>query len=140
MGQEEQEDYTKAEKEKMIAEQAKAEAKRMTDLLTEAGVSETRIKLLESVIENTAYLKIQLDITKEAIKNSKVVIPYDNGGGQTGLRENPLFKGYESLFKSYMSGINRIFTYLPADVQEEKEELKPQNVLQLVRSKHGKAE
>ncbi len=124
----------------MMDDRTTPEIERLTGLLYDAEVSERRIKSLSSVIENTAWMKIKLDDAREAIKSSNVVIPYDNGGGQSGIRENPLFKGYESLFKTYMQGMDRILNALPAEkVKEVEQEIeKPQTVLELVRNKHKK--
>ena len=119
---------------------ATAEAERLKSLLFNFNVSEDMVGLLEDVINNTAWIKVKLDEAREAIKTSNVVIPYDNGGGQKGLRENPLFKGYESLLKSYMGGMKQILDVLPkqaADVKDAEME-KPQTMLELVRSKHKK--
>ena len=94
--------------------------------------------MLDSVIDNTAWMKAKLDDTREQIRNTSVAIPYDNGGGQTGIRENPLFKGYSGLWKSYMSGMNTIMASLPREmVEQEAEKIEqPKTVLQLVREKH----
>lgn len=123
-----------------LDEKATLEAERLKALLFDCGVSTEIVDILETTIENTAYMKIKLDETRAAIKSSKVCIPYDNGGGQTGLRENPLFKGYESLFKSYMSGLRQILDVLPKGAQNVKnQELEtPKTMLELVRSKHRK--
>lgn len=117
-----------------------AEINSIKQTLEGYNVSTKRIKALESIIENTAWMKIKLDDAREAVKTSNVVIPYDNGGGQTGLRENPLFKGYESLWKSYMAGMCKILDCLPneqVNVEVEKIET-PKTVLELVRNKHRK--
>lgn len=116
------------------------ESERIKSILIDAGVSDKRIKALEPIIENTAWMKIKLDETRELIKTSNVVIPYDNGGGQKGLRENPLFKGYESLWKSYMAGMGKILDCFPSEriEQETKEVESPKTVLELVRNKHRK--
>lgn len=123
-----------------LDERATAEATRLKSLLFNFNVSEDIVGLLDDVIVNTAWMKVKLEEAREAIKTSNVVIPYDNGGGQKGLRENPLFKGYESLFKSYMGGVRQILDVLPKQASEVKsEELeKPQTMLELVRSKHKK--
>ena len=120
---------------------AKEEKQRLTTLLFLCDVTDERVMLLEAVIDNTAWMKAKLDEAWEAIKNTSVAIPYDNGGGQTGIRENPLFKGYEGLWKSYMSGMNVIMSALPQKVVEkEAEQIEtPKTVLQLVRAKHGKS-
>lgn len=120
---------------------AKAEAERLTAILKDAEISEKRMKSLKPIVENTAWMKIKLDDAREAIKNSNIAIPYNNGGGQTGIRENPLFKGYEGLFKSYLQGMDRILGALPPEVVEiERAEIeKPQTVLELVRKKKREA-
>lgn len=124
-----------------IKVRAEEEQNRITDLLSEVGISDKRMKLLEPIILNTAWMKAKLDDAREAIKNSNIVISYDNGGGQKGIRENPLFKGYEGLFKTYMSGLKQILDVLPPyEVQVKAEEIeKPKTVLELVRSKKKEA-
>ena len=122
-----------------IKARAEAEQKRISDLLIEVGISDKRQKLLEPIILNTAWMKAKLDDAREAIKNSNIVISYDNGGGQKGIRENPLFKGYESLWRSYMAGMAKILEALPAEVVEQSVEVeKPSTMLELVRHKHRK--
>ena len=128
--------------EKEIKNRADAEAKRIIDLLTDAGISDRRIKLLMPVIVNTSWMKAKLDDAREAIKNSNIVISYDNGGGQKGIRENPLFKGYEGLWKSYLTGLDRIMSALPPEksheIVEEAEKTEPSTVLSLVRKRKKK--
>ena len=116
---------------------AKEERKRIKALLKDAGISERRMQMLEPVIENTAWMKAKLDDAREQIKNSNVAIKYDNGGGQKGIRQNPAFKGYESLWRSYMQGMNRILDTLPAEkLEAETYEPKPKTVLDAIREKH----
>lgn len=119
---------------------AEKENNRILDILTDSGVKESRIESLKPIIENVAWMKVKLDDAREAVKTSNVVIPYDNGGGQKGLRENPLFKGYESLWKSYMSGMCKILECLPSEqVKQEVETVEtPKTMLELVRDKHRK--
>ena len=121
-----------------LSKQAKAEKRKLTKILTDTGISKIRIKALEPVIENTAWIKVKLDDARSAIKTSHVVIQYDNGGGPKGIRENPLFKGYESLWKSYMLGMTKILDCLPEEqAKAEIENIeKPKTMLELVRNKH----
>jgi hypothetical protein len=122
-----------------IKARAEEEQNRITDLLSEVGISDKRMKLLEPIILNTAWMKAKLDDAREAIKNSNIVISYDNGGGQKGIRENPLFKGYESLWRSYMAGMAKILDSLPQEqVEDVAEAERPATVLELVRNKHRK--
>lgn len=122
-----------------IKARAEKEQNRITDLLSEVGISDKRMKLLEPIILNTSWMKAKLDDAREAIKNSNIVISYDNGGGQKGIRENPLFKGYESLWRSYMAGMAKILDSLPQEQIEQAVEIeKPATMLELVRNKHRK--
>ena len=118
------------------------EMKRLKKLLKDAGVSAPRMKMLEPVIENVSWMKIKLDQAREKIKNSGIVMPYDNGGGQTGIRENPAFKGYEALWKSYMAGMSKLLEAMPPEIIEAEEETEkeqaPVTVLELIRTKHKK--
>lgn len=117
---------------------ARKEERRIKKLLTASEVSEAQMKLLEPVIQNTAWMKVKLDDAREAIKTSNVVISYDNGGGQKGIRENPLFKGYENLWRSYMAGMSKIIDCLPIEIAEAaaEEVEQPKTMLELIRDKH----
>ena len=119
---------------------AKKEINRLKRLLLESGISDNRIKLIMPVIENTAWMKVKLDEAREVVRESSVVISYNNGGGQQGLRENPIYKGYESLWKSYMSGMNVILNSLPVEVvQKEVEKAEEtKTMLEIIREKHKK--
>lgn len=120
---------------------ANDEKQRLNALLFSCGISEKKIQMLESVVENTAWMKAKLDDAREQIKGSSVAIPYDNGGGQTGIRENPLFKGYSALWKSYMSGMNTILSLLPREMASEEADNieKPKTTLELIRNKHSRS-
>lgn len=119
-----------------IRKRAEAERDRISGILLSAGVSEKRMNLLEPVITNTAWMKAKLDDARAAIKNAQIAISYDNGGGQRGIRENPLFKGYSALWRSYMAGMNRIIDSLPEEAVKIDEDAKPENVLSIIRAKH----
>jgi hypothetical protein len=125
-----------------MADLIKSEKTRIKRLLKESGTSDARMKMLEPVIENVAWMKIKLDQAREKIKSSGIVMPYDNGGGQTGIRENPAFKGYEALWKSYMAGMSKLLEAMPPEVIEAEEktekEQAPVTVLELIRTKHKK--
>ena len=120
-----------------IKARAEEEQNRIIELLNEVGISAKKMKLLEPIVLNTAWMKVKLDDAREAIKNSNIVISYDNGGGQKGIRENPLFKGYESLWRSYMAGMAKLLESLPQEQIEQTAEIeKPVTMLELVRNKH----
>lgn len=123
-----------------IKERAKREQERMNAILADAKISQRRMDALQPVIENTAWMKAKLDDARAAIKTAQIVVTYNNGGGQKGIRENPLFKGYEALWKSYMHGMNRILDSLPPEITQAETETieKPQTTLELIRNRHRK--
>ena len=96
-----------------IERRAARERARLTRLLRDAGVKESEIALAKPVIENTAWMKEKLEDARISIRESAVAISYDNGGGQTGIRENPLFRGYEALWRAYTVGIRQILDLIP---------------------------
>ena len=124
-----------------LRQRADEEKNRIVGILKEAGISERRMQMLGPVIENVSWMKAKLDDSRTLIKNSNIVVPYDNGGGQKGIRENPAFRGYESLWKSYTQGMNRILDTLPEEEAKslDYEDMKPQSVLSLVRDRHRSA-
>ncbi len=119
---------------------ASEEKKRIIAILKEANISKRRMEMLKPVIENVSWMRAKLDDSRQLIKHSNIVVPYDNGGGQRGIRENPAFKGYESLWKAYMQGMNRILDTLPPEQIQEAAvpDIRPQTVLDTIRNKHSK--
>lgn len=112
------------------------EKQRLTSLLFDCGVPAGRVAALETVIDESAWMRAKLSEARAAIKNTQVVIP----DGKGGIKESPLYKGYESLWKSYLGGMDRIIAEIPKPKAEEEAENaeKPKTVLQLIREKHRK--
>lgn len=117
-----------------INERIEHEKMRLTSLLDGTNISDKRREALEAVIDNLAFMRIKLECTVSEISEEGLSVPYDNGGGQAGIRENPAYRAYINMWKSYLSGIEKVIAALPAeskaivedDVQSE------DNVLQIV--------
>lgn len=95
------------------------EYKRLQDLLDRAEVPQQQRDVLAPVIDNMAWQRIKLDEAREQMKEASIVCEYNNGGGQSGTRENPIFKAYINLWRAYMVGLEKYTSYLPKDLQEE---------------------
>lgn len=95
------------------------EYKRLQDLLDRAEVPQQQRDVLAPVIDNMAWQRIKLDEAREQMKEASIVCEYNNGGGQFGTRENPIFKAYINLWRAYMVGLEKYTSYLPKDLQEE---------------------
>lgn len=67
----------------------------------------TRARAVE-LAENVLWMEAKLANAREAIGKSSVAIPYDNGGGQRGIRKNPAFDGYNSLMSSYTKALRQL--------------------------------
>ena len=89
------------------------ERERLLRLLSDAGVPEVRIQLLDDVIDNTAWMAVKLDDARRTIRSGRIVTKYDNGGGQKGSHTNPAFPEYRMLWGAYMKGLQQIMAELP---------------------------
>ena len=67
----------------------------------------TRARAVE-LAENVLWMEGKLANAREVIGRSSVAIPYDNGGGQRGIRKNPAFDGYNSLMSSYTKALKQL--------------------------------
>lgn len=89
------------------------ERERIARLLEKAGVDDAQMALLEPVIENVVWMRKKLDEARKLLEKASVTVPYQNGGGQAGIRENPALKAYENLWKAYTIGIGKLTEALP---------------------------
>lgn len=87
-----------------------------------AGVPESVRPLVSELVENVNFMYVKLHETRKGIENEAIVIPYDNGGGQTGIRENPAFKGYQTLLASYRKTLEQLMAVLNRYGAVEKEQ------------------
>lgn len=119
-----------------ILKTANREQRRLIRVLKSAGIRDEKVATLRPVIENTALMYAKLEEIRAEIADAPIIVEYDNGGGQSGIRENPLFKGYEALWKAYMLGMGRLIDQMPAETaKEEKKAVEsgaPGTVLDLV--------
>ena len=119
----------------MDRKQVEKEQKRLMEILQNAEVSEHKIKALETVIDHCAFMRAKLDETMENLIDQGMSIPYDHGGGQSGTRENPEFKGYENMLKTYKLYLDRILLELPTEIRSEiSTSSSTDNVLQMVKA------
>ena len=95
------------------------EHKRLEALLDRADVPQQQRDVLAPVIDNMAWQRVKLDEAREEMQDASIVCHYNNGGGQTGERENPIFKAYINLWRAYMVGLEKYTSYLPKELQEE---------------------
>ena len=87
--------------------------------------------------ENILFMRRKLRETRIGLEGQAVVIPYDNGGGQTGIRKNPAFDEYRDLLKSYQSAIMCLRQLLGLDKPKEQKTERPKSELVKMRDRYG---
>lgn len=96
-----------------------AEIRRLNDLLSASDVPKLKRDALEGVVNEIAWQRVKLEDTRKLIADAAVVCEYQNGETQKGTHENPLFRGYNALYRSYMQGVSVFLSYLPKDLEGE---------------------
>ena len=81
---------------------------------------DSRIRLQATVLaEQVIFMAKKLKESKAALRDEAIVIPYDNGGGQTGIRENPAFTAYEKLLAAYTRSLTALRDVIGDDAPRE---------------------
>lgn len=68
--------------------------------------------MVRELAENVVFVRSKLVKTRKSLEKEAVVVPYDNGGGQTGIRKNPGFEMYNSLLAQYRKSIDQLIGIL----------------------------
>lgn len=61
-----------------------------------------------ALAEAVVLMSIRIKESIEELKDAPLVIPYDNGGGQSGIRENPQYTAFEKLMASYNKSLRQL--------------------------------
>ena len=81
---------------------------------------DSRIRPQATVLaEQVIFMSKKLKESKADLKDQAIVIPYDNGGGQTGIRENPAFTAYEKLLATYTKSLTALRDVIGNDAPRE---------------------
>lgn len=83
------------------------------------GAPENMRDRARELAENVLWMEAKLANAREVIGRSSVAIPYDNGGGQRGIRKNPAFDGYNSLMSSYTKALKQLCEMLGTEVEDD---------------------
>lgn len=95
----------------MATKKYKVEREMLAEMIAKAPAEKQ--KALQSIADHVAFVKIKLDEAKKQCEKAGIVIEYNNGGGQSGIRENPLIKSYANLLKLYLTGMTQILNAIP---------------------------
>lgn len=62
----------------------------------------------QELAESVLFMAEKLKESRELMKDEPLIIDYDNGGGQKGIRENPHYVAYEHLMISYTKSLRQL--------------------------------
>ena len=71
------------------------------------------------LVTNVLFLEERLRTDRDTLSKMASVIPYDNGGGQTGFRRNPLAIQYNANLKAYTSALNSLTSILGDNIPSD---------------------
>ncbi len=100
----------------------KAELKRLQDL-TRDSIPRNQRTASMPMLHNLAWQKVKLEEARADLMADSIFIPYDNGGGQTGIREHPGYTAYNKLFSTYARGIKQLCDMMHKGAPERDEML-----------------
>lgn len=82
--------------------------------ITKDVIPDDKRNAILPLLSNIAFLKVKLDQARNDLMSEKIFTEYDNGGGQSGLREHPGFSAYNKLFTTFSRGIKQITDMMPS--------------------------
>lgn len=105
----------KSKKDRMPASvQARVESElRKLQRLTKDAIPEDKRSVVLALLPNIAFLKVKLDDSRRCLLYECIFTEYDNGGGQSGLREHPGFAAYNKLFTTFSRSIKQLTDMMP---------------------------
>lgn len=78
-----------------------------------SGLDENRRKTVSKLLDNAAFMSIQLEDLRRTIQANGVVSEYQNGENQFGTKKSPEVEVYLSMIKNYTQIISNLCTMLP---------------------------
>lgn len=79
--------------------------------------------IAKELADNFVFLSVRITELREALLKQPSVISYDNGGGQTGFRENPNISVYNKLVTRHADLCMKLAKLLPEEADDAKDEL-----------------
>lgn len=103
-----------SQKRKPASMQSRVESElRKLQRLTKNAIPDDKRKAVLGMLPNIAFMKVKLDEARHDLLYESIFTEYDNGGGQTGLREHPGFAAYNKLFTTFQRGVKQLCDLMP---------------------------
>lgn len=88
-------------------------AGRLRKALRQMGMDDDMLALCAELISNVGFLEDALWNARIDLMGAPIVVDYDNGGGQSGMRKHPGLEAYSRLYQQYLQGIRTLIEKLP---------------------------
>lgn len=106
-----------------IKKEIEKEIKRLNKIF--ADIQQNKKDTVSGLIENAAFMKVQMAIMQERINEDGVTIKYQNGENQWGYKKSPDVETYNSFIKQYTTIIKQLVDLLPEEIEKSiKDEIK----------------
>lgn len=89
------------------------------------GLDASTVDLVRPLVIEAAWTEQRLADARRLIGASDIVVPYDNGGGQEGMRRNPAYDGYNALAKTYVAYLKQLESMTGEDVSGDGDATSP---------------
>ena len=86
-------------------------------------IREDKKETVRNLIENAAFMEIQLAGLQKEIAEKGPVSEYKNGENQWGTKKSPEVEIYNTMIKNYMAVVRQLLELLPEGDADEKDEL-----------------
>lgn len=80
-----------------------------------AGLDEKRRKTVDKLLDNAAFMSVQLEDLRAVIQENGVTSEYQNGENQFGTKKSPEVEVYLTMIKNYTAIINSLCAMLPTE-------------------------
>ena len=85
-----------------------------------SDIDDNKLEFVTHQIDNLAYDNVLVSKLKESISKNGTVSAYNNGGGQSGVRENPDVKTLISMQKNVSSITKQLVELVPPSKKKSK--------------------
>lgn len=73
-----------------------------------ADVSENLRERAEELARNVLTMEAALIEARKQADTEPLIVEYDNGGGQSGIRKNPFWEAYAQMFNTFSRGLAQL--------------------------------
>lgn len=84
-----------------------------------AGIDEKRLKTVQRLIDNAAFMAVTLEDLQDEINTNGVTSGYQNGENQWGTKKSPEVEIYNTMIKNYTAITRQLTDLLPEEVAED---------------------